>query len=158
MLTKVYRRQWTQALPISLDLCWAFFSNPRNLPLITPPWLDFQMSAETPTTIYAGLIFMTQVRPMLGLPMRWVTEITQAREPVMFIDEQRFGPYKFWHHQHHFKEIAGGVENTDLIHYSIPFGPLGRVLNPLFVRRSLTEIFQYRERKLIELFGEFTAP
>jgi ligand-binding SRPBCC domain-containing protein len=89
----------------------------------------------------------------LGLPLYWMTEITHVVEGKYFIDEQRFGPYTLWHHQHHFRAVDGGVEMTDLIHYKIPLGIIGRVANMLFVRQKLNDIFNYRYEKVKELFG-----
>lgn len=153
MFAKVYRLERAQIVPISLDMCWAFFSNPRNLSVITPPWLDFSMLPETPTEVYAGLVLRYDVRPLLGIRLRWVSEITHLREPHFFVDEQRFGPYRFWHHQHIFREVDDGVEVRDIVHYSVGLGPLGRVLHALAVRRKLGEIFDYRTKVLNELFA-----
>lgn len=103
--------------------------------------------------MYAGMIISYIVKPLFHLPMRWVTEITHVKEGVYFVDEQRFGPYALWHHQHFFKQIEGGVEMHDRIHYKIPFGAAGRLANAMFVRKQVGEIFEYRYKKLEELFG-----
>jgi ligand-binding SRPBCC domain-containing protein len=103
--------------------------------------------------MYPGQLIEYKVRPLLGIPLYWMTEITQVQEPVYFIDQQRFGPYNFWHHQHHFKAIPGGVEMTDIVHYRIPFGLLGDLANWLFVKKKLQGIFQYRYKAVEELFG-----
>ena len=91
----------------------------------------------------------------MGIPVYWMTEITQVKDREHFIDEQRFGPYQFWHHQHHFKAIPGGVEMTDIIHYRNPLGLIGRLANRLFVAKKLKIIFEYRFQKVKELFGEW---
>ena len=132
---------------------WQFFSQPKNLPLITPAWLDFQMTNAVPDEIHTGTIITYTIRPMLGLKVRWVTEITHAEAPCLFVDEQRFGPYRFWHHQHHFREIAGGVEVEDLVHYALSFGPLGRFAHAVTVRRRLAAIFAFRRAALEQHFG-----
>ena len=88
--------------------------------------------------------------------MTWVTEITHVEEPNFFIDEQRFGPYKFWHHQHRFKEIEGGVEATDLVHYALPLDPLGRIANELMVKKQLDQIFKFRSEYLEKEFGSIS--
>ncbi len=85
-----------------------------------------------------------------------MTEITQVSENKYFIDEQRFGPYKFWHHQHHFREIDGGTEMNDILTYGLPMGMLGRIANGLFVANKLQQIFEYRKRKVVDLFGPYT--
>ena len=105
--------------------------------------------------MYPGQLIEYKVRPLLGIPVYWMTEITQVQEPLYFIDQQRFGPYTLWHHQHHFKAIPGGVEMTDIIHYRIPFGPLGDLANWLFVRKKLEGIFQFRYKAVEELFGSW---
>lgn len=144
-----------QTLPIAQQEAWDFFSNPKNLSLITPPHLKFVITSNfLPEKMYAGQIISYKVRPLLNIPLTWVTEITQVNEPALFIDEQRFGPYRFWHHQHHFKTISGGVEMMDLIHYQLPLGWLGPFLNRFKVQHDLNLIFNYREKKLIERFGE----
>lgn len=150
---KIHRLHTTQRLPISPEEAWAFFSNPRNLRHITPDWLDFRITNDPPEQMYAGAIITYTVRPLFNLPVRWTTEITQVDEPHLFIDEQRFGPYRMWHHEHHFRALDGGVEVEDLIHYALPFGPLGAVAHTLMVRRQLDEIFSHRRNVLAEKFG-----
>jgi ligand-binding SRPBCC domain-containing protein len=150
---KLYRLLRTQKLPLSANEAWDFFSNPRNLALITPPSLGFKVTSDVPPKMYQGMIVTYTVTPLLNFPVRWVTEITHVDEGRMFVDEQRFGPYKFWHHQHIFEETEGGVEVTDLIHYALPFGPLGRIAHSLIVKRQLDEIFEFRRNYLEERFG-----
>ena len=104
--------------------------------------------------MYTGQVITYTVKPVLGIPLFWMTEIKHVSDRQFFVDEQRVGPYRIWHHQHHFKEIPGGVEMTDLVHYQIPFGPLGQLANWLFVRRQLEGIFNYRWNKLEALFGK----
>lgn len=149
----LHRLHAVQPLPISLEAAWSFFSDPNNLPAITPPWLSFEVSSPAPERMYAGMILTYRVKPMLAIPVSWVTEITHVREPHYFVDEQRFGPYRFWHHEHHFRDAANGVELEDLIHYALPFGWLGQGVNALLVRRQLDEIFAFRRQALVERFG-----
>lgn len=140
-------------MPIDIERAWNFFSNPANLNEITPPWLNLQMSADLPSEIYTGLLIPYKVHPILGLPLTWVTEITHVEKPRLFVDEQRFGPYRFWHHRHLFREIKGGIEMTDMDSYVLPFDPFSRILNALMVRRKLDEIFRFRFEYLQEKFG-----
>lgn len=154
---KLYRLHRTQKLPLSLNEAWDFFSNPRNLAIITPPSLGFKVTSEVPPRMYQGMIVTYTVTPLLNYPVRWVTEITHMDEGRMFVDEQRFGPYRFWHHQHLFEETEGGVEVTDLIHYALPLGPLGRIAHSLIVKRQLDEIFEFRRKYLKEKFGEIAG-
>ena len=103
--------------------------------------------------MYAGQIIEYKVKPVLGIPVYWMTEITHVEEGKFFVDEQRFGPYSFWHHQHHFKENEHGVEMTDLVHYKIPFGFLGDLTQALFVGKQLESIFEFRKKAVDQIFG-----
>lgn len=149
---KLYHLHQKQFLPITLNEAWDFFSRPQNLEKITPPWLTFQIRSEVPAKMYAGMIVEYKIRDATGLPMSWVTEITQVNEPYLFVDEQRFGPYKFWHHQHHFHEVDGGIEAEDLVHYAMPFGPVGQWVHALYVKRQLRQIFAFRKQFLEERY------
>ena len=82
-----------------------------------------------------GMIISYRIHPIFRLRLSWVTEITHVQEPHSFVDEQRFGPYKFWHHQHRFREVPGGVEIRDIVNYALPFGPLGRIAHSTVVGR-----------------------
>ena len=149
---KIYQIKSKQVLPITLDSSWDFFSDPGNLPKITPPWLNLKITSELPDKMYEGMIITYKVYPFAGIPSNWVTEITQVNEKVFFIDEQRFGPYKFWHHQHHFKEIDKGIEMEDIVTYALPLDPLSRLISSYFVGNKIKEIFEFREKVLSELF------
>ena len=148
----------SQKLPIPLEEAWAFLSDPRNLKTITPPSMGFDIHTDhLPSKAYAGQIITYTVKPLVGIPLNWVTEITHLQAPYFFVDEQRFGPYRFWHHQHWLKEDGEHTLMEDIIHYKVPGGPLGNLLAPLLVIPKLQEIFAYREKKLKELFpGEET--
>jgi len=156
-MSKVYHIQLVQKLPATLEKVWDFFSSPRNLKDITPPEMGFVIkSTSQGEKMYAGQIIEYTVKPLLGIPVYWMTEITHVEQGKYFVDEQRFGPYSLWHHQHHFTEIAGGVEMTDTVHYKIPFWIFGDVANSLFIHKKLQQIFDFRYRKAEELFGVFT--
>ena len=103
--------------------------------------------------MYPGLFIDYKVSPLLGIKMNWTTEITHVDGPHYFVDEQRVGPYSIWHHEHHFKAIPGGVEMLDRVSYKIPLGILGKLAHPIIVRPKLEEIFDYRFKKVEELFG-----
>jgi len=148
----LHRLDRTQFLPVSPADAWDFFSDPRNLCLITPPDLGFAITSPVPERTYPGLIVTYTVTPFLGLAVRWVTEITHCEPPEFFVDEQRFGPYRFWHHQHHFRQVPGGVEMVDIVHYRLPFAPLGEVAAPLVATR-LRRIFDFRRESLESRFG-----
>ncbi|RYG44516.1 MAG: hypothetical protein EOO01_19360 [Chitinophagaceae bacterium] len=145
-----------QRIPASLEELWSFFSDPVNLAEITPKEMDFRViSQHHGETIYAGQIIEYKVKPLLGISMYWMTEITHVSPLEYFVDEQRKGPYVLWHHQHHFKKIDGGVEMTDLVHYRNPFGPLGRLANALFVKKKLEQIFAFRFKVVEQRFGKW---
>ena len=153
-MSKVYSLKKVQVLPTTIEKAWDFFSSPENLKTITPPNLGFKILSEKfGTTMYAGQLIEYTVKPIWGIPCYWMTEITQVEHMKYFIDEQRYGPYSFWHHQHHFKLVDGGVEMTDIIHYKIPFWFLGDIANTLFVKNQLRKIFDYREEVNNKVFG-----
>lgn len=153
---KVYRLETVQKIPISLDAAWDFFSKPSNLKTITPDYMGFIIKTDVNGHMYAGQIINYTVTPVLGIPMSWTTEITHVEDKKYFVDEQRFGPYAFWHHKHFFKAIDGGVEMIDIVDYAIPFGPLGWIANSILVKSKLKEIFDYRFKKVEELFGKMS--
>jgi ligand-binding SRPBCC domain-containing protein len=129
-------------------------SRPENLSKITPEYMGFEVLTDiNGVEMYPGQIIEYKVSPMLGIKMYWVTEITHVKHKSFFVDEQRFGPYKFWHHQHHLKEVEGGVEMDDIIHYKIPFGFLGNIANSLFVKNQLEGIFSHRFKVLDDMYN-----
>ena len=147
---KLHTLERTQILPTDLKTAWAFFSDPRNLPKITPPSLEFSVRSPLPERMHAGMIARYTVRPFPLTTVTWVTEITHVVEPYFFVDEQRFGPYRFWHHQHHFREVSGGIEMRDVVNYIIPFGPAGNLAAP-YVKKQLREIFDFRHEVLEQI-------
>ncbi|MCE7060409.1 SRPBCC family protein [Dyadobacter sp. CY343] len=145
---------FTQKLPVSLDEAWNFFSNPANLRDITPAHMGFIVTSKHHgEQMYAGQIIRYIVKPVLGIPLKWCTEITHVVDKQYFVDEQRFGPYAFWHHQHRFTETADGVLMEDILNYKVPLGFIGDIVNALFVRNEVRKIFTYRNRILTERFG-----
>ncbi|HMP99992.1 MAG TPA: SRPBCC family protein [Cyclobacteriaceae bacterium] len=155
---KIYNLQRTQFLPLSIKEAWAFFSSPANLAKITPEHMGFKILhiSEGPNgkKMYQGQLIRYKVNVLPGIAVHWVTEITHVSEPNFFVDEQRFGPYSLWHHQHHFKVVEGGVEMRDEVNYAIPFGILGRLANWLFVERQVHAIFEHRFNILEERFSK----
>lgn len=151
----MYTLERTQRIPISLEEAWNFFQNPGNLSKITPSEMGFETLSEVPEKMYPGLFIHYKVSPLFGIKMNWTTEITYVQEPNYFVDEQRVGPYAIWHHEHHFKEIEGGVEMLDRVNYKIPLGILGKIAHPLVVKGKLEEIFEFRIRAVEEIFGKW---
>ncbi len=149
-----YSIKSTQHLPISLEEAWDFFSSPNNLAKITPPDMGFIITSDKKDgeKMYAGQIITYIIKPMLGIPVKWMTEITHVKEGEYFIDEQRIGPYKLWHHRHSFKKTATGVEMHDEVNYVLPMGILGTIAHKLFVRKRIEYIFEYRTKVLDDFF------
>lgn len=147
---------YKQNIPISLSTCWDFFSSPSNLPLLTPPYLGFSNDSSE-KSMYEGQIISHRIKPVLGISILWVTEITHVKPLEYFIDEQRFGPYKFWHHEHRFREIPNGVEITDIIHYMVYGGIFGKLINNLKISKDLEAIFSYRQNKIRHIFGVYNT-
>lgn len=152
---KLYTLHSVQKLPITVDKAWDFLSDPKNLKTITPQYMGFEIISGGDRPMFPGQIIQYIVTPVAGIKTKWVTEITQVKEKEYFVDEQRFGPYALWHHKHFIKPIAGGVEMEDIIDYKLPFGILGRLAHPILVKKKLNEIFDFRKKKLTELFGEY---
>jgi ligand-binding SRPBCC domain-containing protein len=142
-----------QFVKTDLQTCWDFFSSPANLKRITPSYMGFDVKTEVPKQMYEGLIIAYTVKPLLGIPVEWVTEITHVKDKSFFVDEQRKGPYTMWHHEHHFKEVEGGVEMTDIVSYILPLGFLGKLVHPFLVKPKLEEIFAYRFKIVEEVFA-----
>jgi ligand-binding SRPBCC domain-containing protein len=152
-----YSLKSTQKIPIDLDKAWDFFSDPANLSVITPDKLGFEiLSKYHVEKMYPGQIIEYKIKPLFGVPVYWMTEITHVEDKRYFIDEQRFGPYQFWHHQHHFESIKNGVEMTDIVHYRNPLGFLGNIANSLFVKNQLEDIFEFRIKKVESIFGQWS--
>lgn len=143
-----------QLIPQDLEQVWHFFSRPENLNDITPDDMSFEILSDVADTpMYEGMIIRYNIRPILNIPMNWVTEITHVQDQEYFIDEQRFGPYALWHHQHHFKAVPGGTLMRDILHYKVPYGPIGSLANALFVDQKIDSIFDYRYRIIEKRFN-----
>jgi ligand-binding SRPBCC domain-containing protein len=154
---KTYLLIREQSIPIPLEDAWDFFSSPLNLAKIVPKEMSFKVTSpfKPDTKMYEGMIITYKISPLLGIKMNWMTEITIVKVHQYFVDEQRFGPYAMWHHEHHFKKIKGGVQMTDVLNYAIPYGPIGTIANKVLVRRQIEKIFAYREKAVTDLFGVY---
>jgi ligand-binding SRPBCC domain-containing protein len=150
----VYSLKSVQRIPVPIAELWDFFSNPANLPVLTPSSLNFRViSRHHGDKIYQGQVIEYKVSPLLGIPVYWMTEITHVDHLKYFVDEQRYGPYSMWHHQHHFKSIEGGVEMTDIVHYKNPLWVLGDIANVIIVKNKLRDIFRFRHEAIVDRFG-----
>lgn len=141
-----------QFLPITLDEAWQFFATPRNLNEVTPDDMVFEIVSDLPDSMYAGLLINYRLKPMFNIPVDWCTEITHIKEKEYFVDEQRKGPYRIWHHEHHFEAVEGGVLMTDLLHYDIGKSVFGWIAGKLFVHKKVKAIFDYRYNTLQTYF------
>lgn len=150
----MYQLTRKQLVKTDMETCWKFFSSPGNLSVITPDYMRFHVLTSVPDNMYEGLMIAYKVSPVLGIPLNWITEIKYVHEHRFFVDEQRRGPYLLWHHEHHFEETEEGVWMTDIVSYRLPLGILGKLAHALFVRKQLEGIFDYRYRKVEELFHQ----
>lgn len=150
---KIYKKETVQLINASIEECWAFFSSPRNLQKITPDTMGFQITDFDGKNMYSGQIIQYKVSPFAGLKLSWTTEITFVKDKEYFVDEQRFGPYALWHHKHFFEPTDNGVKMTDVVHYALPLGFIGRIMNFLVVKKKLDEIFNYRFSAVNNIFN-----
>lgn len=151
-----YQFRRTQKIPAGIDGIWDFISAPSNLKKITPAAMGFEItSLNADVDMYEGMIISYEVRPLLNIKTLWVTEITHVVPKTYFVDEQRIGPYKMWHHEHRLEEINGGVLMTDIVSYQPPMGFLGRIANTLIIQNKLNTIFDFRTQALDEIYGKW---
>lgn len=149
-----YSIKTEQYINAGIGEVWSFFSDPANLAELTPVEMDFVTTSAAEDHIYAGQIITYTIRPLWGIKMKWMTEITHVQEKVLFVDEQRIGPYKLWHHQHHFIPQSGGVLMKDIVHYSLPYAFIGRAAHSILVKKKLENIFNYRKQRIDALFNK----
>lgn len=159
---KLYQIHTKQKLPISIDEAWDFLTDPNNLKLLTPPEMAMTVLYGTERGMYAGQLIEYSIKPLPFFKTNWVTHITQVNDQSatskFFVDEQMYGPYATWHHKHFISEIPGGTLMEDIVHYRLPLGFLGKMVQPLLVKPKLDEIFRFRESALIKKFGTYTEP
>ena len=152
---QIYLLQTDQLLAIPLSEAWEFFTSPGNLSKITPPDMDFKIISELDgSPVYTGMEITYTVKPMLGIPVKWKTLISEVVEGQQFTDRQLEGPYKLWEHTHTFTATDHGLLMTDTVRYELPFGIIGKFAHWLFVRRKLKNIFTYRRVVVEKLFNQ----
>jgi ligand-binding SRPBCC domain-containing protein len=152
-LPKIYRLQREQVVPAGLEAVWAFFATPANLNVMTPPDMQFEIVFGGEAPMHPGQLIEYHLTFIPGVKSTWLTEITHLEEKCFFIDEQRIGPYRLWHHEHRFAEEGGKTRVIDTVSYALPFGLLGELIHALWVRHRLEEIFDYRRKMLQEMFA-----
>lgn len=134
-----------QQLNCNIEEVWDFFSSPLNLSKITPLDMKFTVLSDLKNTpIYEGMEIDYLVSPVLGIPLKWKTRITQVNYQKSFTDLQAKGPYRYWNHYHEFIENDKGVLMKDSVDYELPFGLLGKLVHSLFVHKRLKSIFEFR--------------
>lgn len=141
-----------QFIPADPGRVWAFFATPLNLNELTPPEVRFKILGDAPGAMFAGQIIRYRISPAPGVWLNWVTEISRVEEGALFVDEQRSGPYKVWHHEHRFVRESAGVRMFDHVTYDVGWGPFGWLAEKLWVGRQLRKIFDYRFRRVEEIF------
>lgn len=150
----IYSLKTQVSIPANIETVWAFFSNPHNLSRITPPNMKFEITSDTTEPVYEGQIITYNISIFTGIKSTWVTEISNLSVNKYFIDEQRFGPYSLWHHEHHFTINENETVMTDIIYYKIPFGFIGQFIHPFLVKPKLKNIFRYRTEIIKQLFNK----
>jgi ligand-binding SRPBCC domain-containing protein len=135
-------------LPQPLSEVFAFFSDAANLEALTPPWLHFRILTPKPIVMHAGTLIDYSIR-VHGIPMSWQSEIIVWDPPNRFVDVQRRGPYRQWHHTHSFAAEKGGTLVSDSVEFDVPFSFAGG----WFVKRDVRKIFDFRHQSLLRRFG-----
>ena len=153
-MKKHFQFSSVQYLNSDIKSVWEFASSPKNLKEITPDYMLFNITSENQDKMYPGMIISYQVAPILKLKLNWVTEITHVIENNFFVDEQKIGPYALWHHQHLFEVVDKRVKMIDIVTYKPPFGFIGRLANTLFIENQIKSIFEYRRKKMHQLFNQ----
>lgn len=149
--------QWTASQKVNgnIEEVWSFFSNPANLDQLTPKEVNFSIqSISGEGSMYPGMLVQYRIRPFKWLPINffWVAEIKQVQKHIRFIDEQRYGPFAFWYHEHAFEIVDGGVMVKDILHYRVPLGFIGKIIDRLVIRLAIKRIFNTRTEILHEYF------
>ena len=150
MLHRLYQQQ---IIPTPLDEVWAYFATPHNLNEMTPPDMKFETLHGGDEKMFQGQLIEYSVSFMPLVKSRWLTEIAHVEEKAYFVDEQRIGPYRFWYHEHRFEAVEAGTQITDQITYELPFGILGDIVHAVWVKYKLNRIFEFRKKKVAELFS-----
>lgn len=149
----IYTLTSEQVLPLSLEKAWEFFTLPTNLDKITPTEMEFHITNNPPNKTYKGQIITYKIGALPFIKSNWITEITHLEEQKFFVDEQRFGPYAMWHHEHHFKAVSENeVLMTDIVNFKLPFGIFGDLLAGNYVKNKVKFIFESRYKILEKTF------
>ena len=154
--SNIYSLKVKQKISQPIEEVWSFFATPKNLNELTPKNMNFNIISGRSDDFFPGKIISYSVNPFKFWNIKWVTEITHINKNKLFIDEQRFGPYLMWHHEHHFiKNEDGSTTIYDKVIYKIPFGIIGKIAHKLFIKKRLTEIFNFRKKRINQLFTDY---
>ena len=146
-----------QTVNKGVDVLWNFFKKPTNLNNLTPEDVNFKIKSGKSDDFYEGKIISYKIKPFKLLTLNWVSEISQIKEGSYFIDNQVSGPYKMWHHEHHFKSNDNGTTDIiDKVKYKVPFYIVGRLMHKIFIKKKLFDIFSFRQKQIHELFNNPT--
>ena len=152
-MCKIHKLYREQIISTEIDKAWEFIRTPRNLNRITPDDMSFEIVSDLPEEMYNGLLIEYKIGiPIIG-KQTWLSELKHIRDRHSFVDEQRFGPYRFWYHYHEIKEVDGGVCFIDRVNYIMPFGPFGAIARELYVKKQLNKIFDYRREAMKKHLG-----
>jgi len=146
----IHRLEREQVVAAAPDAVFDFFSRAKNLETLTPPWLRFEVLTPEPIEMRRGTRIEYRLR-LHGMPLRWVSRIEEWHPGQGFVDRQVHGPYRLWHHRHEFEAHDRGTLVRDIVHYSLPLGPLGALAHTAFVRRDLAAVFDYRRQQIDRL-------
>jgi ligand-binding SRPBCC domain-containing protein len=153
----VKKLQWESDLSVDLNTIWEFFSNPENLNRLTPDEVEFRIDfISYPGNMYPGMMVKYKIAPfpLKWISFTWVAEIKQVKSQLYFIDEQRFGPFAFWYHEHRFEQLPNDkVKIIDLLVYKLPFGFVGRLVDQLIIGKFINRIFSERKKLLEKIFN-----
>ncbi|MCP4142752.1 MAG: SRPBCC family protein [Chloroflexi bacterium] len=149
----LHRITHKQTIPAPLDEVWTYFATPHNLNEMTPPDMNFETIHGGDEKMFQGQLIEYRVSFMPLTKSRWLTEIAHVEEKTYFVDAQRIGPYRFWYHEHRFQAVEAGTQITDQVTYELPFGILGDIIHTIWVKHKLNRIFEFRKKKVAELFG-----
>lgn len=151
---KIFTLHRKQFLPVTIEDAWGFFSVASNLEKITPQNIKFRaLTSLGDQQIHSGMKISYEIRPLMNIPMKWVTEIRDVVQLQQFVDIQVRGPYALWEHRHTFVPVPGGVEMTDNVRYAMPFGLFGTIAHKLMIKKKLNQIFEFRRAAVGKIFG-----
>jgi ligand-binding SRPBCC domain-containing protein len=150
---KIYPLYRRQALALTVQEAWDFFSSPYNLNEITPDFFNVTVTSKVPERIYGGLMISYDMKAVFGISMAWLSEISHCDEPKRFVYEQRIGPFKFWSHEVCLTEQDGGIVMEDIVFYAMPLGFIGQFINKILIAGKLEQIFTVRQHYLAARWG-----